>query len=127
MRVWYLWCFVYAISAVAGVLLNVFLMEGELFELWEARNRLFPASRSGLFSGALSIAQLIFLASSIVLFYRKSMWAPPVFGAQVAVAILSVLFFGPSISSQWSTVLSYVYFLCGTYMTTLIMHRVEIK
>lgn len=121
MKSWKLLVTIFAVCVVSGIVLNLFLLDQRVIELWAFRNELFPGNRGGLLSAFISIGSLVLYAACIILFYRRSAWAPIVFLTVLALGALSTLSFGPDVSSIWSSILSMIMIYTGAYMSAILV------
>ncbi len=121
MKNWKLLVSIFAVSVISGVVLNLFLLDHRVVELWAIRNELFPANRGSLFSAFISFSSMALYAACIFLFYRRSSRAPIIFLATLALSAVSTISFGPDVSSVWSSILSIIMIYIGAYMSAILL------
>ncbi len=111
---------VFALCVIAGFVLDLAYADPRLLELWEFRNNLFLRNRIGALSAVLSIASLVIYMTCIALFFRRSIWGSRLFLFQICLILVYELYFGPSVSSTWSSSLSVVAVYLGAFMSAIL-------
>ncbi len=121
MKYWNLLFAVFVVGISLGIALDLLFVDERVLELWETRNRTFLRDRTGLVSATVSVSHLVLYIACSILFWKKHRWAPPVFLLQVALNIGSTLYFGPGVSTVWSSALAIAVLYAGAFMSAIIL------